>query len=74
MGILDLREYKTEPKRFGSLLNWDALDDQIPWLLYQRDNSLLATMEVSGPDHDSAEDHDAVSGAGDWADPRTGAL
>jgi len=63
VGILDLREYKTEPKRFGSLLNWDALDDQIPWLLYQRDNSLLATMEVSGPDHDSAEDHALVTQA-----------
>src|SRR5262245_12700437 len=64
MGILDLREYKREPQRFGSLLNWDALDDTIPWLLYQRDDSLLATMQIVGPDLESAEDHTLVTQAG----------
>jgi type IV secretion system protein TrbE len=63
MGILDLREYRTEPKRYGSLLNWDALDDEHPWLLYQRDNSLLATMALQGPDLESAEDQSLVTQA-----------
>jgi type IV secretory pathway VirB4 component len=63
LSVFDLREYRTEPKRYGSLLNWDALDDELPWLLHQRDRSLLATMQLSGPDLESAEDHALVSQA-----------
>lgn len=63
MGLLDLREYRREPKRYGSLLNYDALDEALPWLMYLRDNSLLATMQLRGPDLESAEDHALVTQA-----------
>jgi type IV secretion/conjugal transfer VirB4 family ATPase len=52
----DLREYRQRPRRVGSLLQWDALDPDTPWVLYQRNNTLLAVLSFRGQDMESAED------------------
>lgn len=52
----DLREYRRTPRKFASLLQWDALDDSVPWVMWQRNGTLMAVLKFRGPDLDSAED------------------
>ena len=43
-------------KRWRALLQWDALDETIPWVLWQRNNTLLAVLAFRGLDLESQDD------------------